>query len=158
MRPTAIKGRGIADRPDGRFAQRSVEAEPDDFSGPEPAPETNLIATTARGIISRNSSPDTPFDAAINPYQGCEHGCVYCYARPSHSYLDLSPGVDFETQIYFKENAADRLLATWQKASYVPEPITIGANTDPYQPADIIASLNGNWIPLLDILYLRMMW
>ncbi len=140
MRATPIKGRGIADRPDGRFAKRSVEAEPDEVrdvdEDPAPAPETNLIATTARGIISRNSSPDIPFDAAINPYQGCEHGCVYCYARPSHSYLDLSPGVDFETQIYFKENAAEKLLATWQKGSYVPEPITIGANTDPYQPAE----------------------
>ncbi|MEM9207853.1 MAG: PA0069 family radical SAM protein [Pseudomonadota bacterium] len=155
MRARSIKGRGIADRPDGRFARRTVDVElcndtaaieygamdktDCDGSGDsasERAPETELIAMTARGIISRNSSPDIPFDAGLNPYQGCEHGCVYCYARPSHSYLDLSPGVDFETKIYFKENAADRLLATWQKPSYVPEPISIGANTDPYQPAE----------------------
>ena len=83
-----------------------------------------------------NSSPDVPFDRSINPYQGCEHGCVYCYARPSHSYLDLSPGLDFETQIFYKPNAASRLLDEWEKASYECKPITIGANTDPYQPAE----------------------
>ena len=138
MRSEPVKGRGIGTRPDGRFASRRVDTtgsdRPDDAE--EIAPETRLIATTARGISSRNSSPDIPFDASINPYQGCEHGCAYCYARPSHSYLDLSPGVDFETQIYFKANAAERLLATWKKPGYVPEPITIGANTDPYQPAE----------------------
>ncbi len=90
----------------------------------------------AKSIVSRNSSPDIPFDRSINPYLGCEHGCVYCYARPSHSYLDLSPGLDFETQIYYKPNAADRLLDEWQKTGYQCEPITIGANTDPYQPAE----------------------
>ena len=87
-------------------------------------------------IISSNTSPDVPFDRSINPYQGCEHGCVYCYARPSHSYLDLSPGLDFETQIFYKPNAAARLLAEWQKPGYECKPITIGANTDPYQPAE----------------------
>ena len=89
-----------------------------------------------RSIISRNESPDVPFSRSINPYQGCEHGCIYCYARPSHAYLDLSPGLDFETQVYFKPDAAQRLLETWQKPGYVCEPITIGANTDPYQPAE----------------------
>jgi DNA repair photolyase len=87
-------------------------------------------------IISTNNSPDVPFDRSINPYQGCEHGCVYCYARPSHSYLDLSPGLDFETQIFYKPNAAARLLDEWQKPGYECKPITIGANTDPYQPAE----------------------
>lgn len=138
MRATPVKGRGIGTRPEGRFAGREIDttdADPTD-GNEEAAPETRLIATKARGIISRNSSPDIPFDASINPYQGCEHGCAYCYARPSHSYLDLSPGVDFETQIYFKTNAAERLVATWKKPGYVPEPITIGANTDPYQPAE----------------------
>lgn len=90
----------------------------------------------AKTIVSRNTSPDIPFDRSINPYLGCEHGCVYCYARPSHSYLDLSPGLDFETQIFYKPNAADRLLQEWQKPGYDVQPITIGANTDPYQPAE----------------------
>ena len=87
-------------------------------------------------IISHNQSPDVPFNRSINPYQGCEHGCIYCYARPSHSYLDLSPGLDFETRIFYKPNAAERLVAEWEKPGYVCEPITIGANTDPYQPAE----------------------
>jgi hypothetical protein len=87
-------------------------------------------------IISRNDSPDVPFDLSINPYQGCEHGCIYCYARPSHSYLDLSPGLDFETQIFYKPNGAARLLEEWEKPGYECKPITIGANTDPYQPAE----------------------
>jgi DNA repair photolyase len=87
-------------------------------------------------IISRNDSPDVPFDRSINPYMGCEHGCVYCYARPSHSYLDLSPGLDFETRIFYKPNAVERLLAEWSRPGYQCRPITIGANTDPYQPAE----------------------
>jgi DNA repair photolyase len=90
----------------------------------------------AASIISRNSSPDVPFDRSINPYLGCEHGCVYCYARPAHSYLDLSPGLDFETRIFYKPNAAELLLAAWEKPGYAVKPITIGANTDPYQPAE----------------------
>jgi DNA repair photolyase len=87
-------------------------------------------------IISSNDSPDVPFDRSINPYQGCEHGCVYCYARPTHSYLDLSPGLDFETQIFYKPNAVARLLEAWEKPGYDCKPITLGANTDPYQPAE----------------------
>jgi DNA repair photolyase len=87
-------------------------------------------------IISTNTSPDVPFDRSINPYQGCEHGCIYCYARPSHSYLDLSPGLDFETRIFYKPDAAVRLAEEWEKPGYVCKPITIGANTDPYQPAE----------------------
>ena len=90
----------------------------------------------SRRIIATNSSPDVPFDRSINPYQGCEHGCVYCYARPSHSYLDLSPGLDFETRIFYKPDAAARLAEEWQKPRYECKPITIGANTDPYQPAE----------------------
>jgi DNA repair photolyase len=90
----------------------------------------------ARRIISQNESPDVPFDRSINPYMGCEHGCVYCYARPSHSYLDLSPGLDFETKIFYKPNAVNALLSEWAKPGYLCKPITIGANTDPYQPAE----------------------
>jgi DNA repair photolyase len=90
----------------------------------------------ARNIISSNDSPDVPFNRSINPYVGCEHGCIYCYARPAHSYLDLSPGLDFETEIFFKPAAATKLRDAWEKPGYVCEPITIGANTDPYQPAE----------------------
>jgi DNA repair photolyase len=117
----------------GRFAATRVE--PAERPAAD-APQTNLRAMQASSIISRNSSPDIPFDRSINPYQGCEHGCVYCYARPSHSYLDLSPGLDFETQIFYKPNAAAALLAEWEKPSYECQPIAIGANTDPYQPAE----------------------
>jgi DNA repair photolyase len=91
---------------------------------------------SAASIISYNDSPDVPFDRSINPYLGCEHGCVYCYARPSHSYLDLSPGLDFETKIFYKPNAVAVLLKEWEMPSYECKPITIGANTDPYQPVE----------------------
>jgi len=133
----AHKGRGAVSDRDGRFVTRPVEFEPEEAAARAgQAPETVLRAMRAGRIISTNSSPDVPFDRSINPYQGCEHGCVYCYARPSHSYLDLSPGLDFETRIFYKPDAAIRLAEEWQKPGYVCEPITIGANTDPYQPAE----------------------
>ena len=133
----AHKGRGAVTRPAGRFDQRVIDLDDDiAHERAEMAPETVLQATVAGRIVSSNTSPDVPFDLSINPYQGCEHGCVYCYARPSHSYLDLSPGLDFETRIFYKANAAAQLLATWEKQSYQCSPITIGANTDPYQPAE----------------------
>ncbi len=152
--PTAIKGRGHAINPDGRFSQQTVSTEGIDeldrvaFGDPtgdhsdhdEPSaaqrPETTLTPMRTRRIVSSNSSPDIPFDRSINPYIGCEHGCAYCYARPSHSYLDLSPGLDFETKIFYKPDACERLLETWQKPGYEVRPISIGANTDPYQPAE----------------------
>jgi len=135
MPANAHKGRGAVSRLPGRFEQRLVERIPADTSG-DTAPETVLRAMPAGKIISHNKSPDIPFDSSINPYLGCEHGCVYCYARPSHSYLDLSPGLDFETQIFYKPNAVQSLLAEWEKPGYVCQPIAIGANTDPYQPAE----------------------
>jgi len=135
MPPPAHKGRGALSSPAGRFATRIVEPEAG-HDEPGLPPATILRAMQARNIISSNNSPDVPFDRSINPYQGCEHGCVYCYARPSHSYLDLSPGLDFETQIFYKPNAVEALLEQWSKPSYVCQPITIGANTDPYQPAE----------------------
>ena len=133
MQNKVHKGRGAVSRLPGRFATTTIEA---DEPPPERAPETTLRATRAGRIIARNQSPDIPFDQSINPYLGCEHGCVYCYARPSHSYLDLSPGLDFETQIFYKHNAVSQLLDTWSKPGYRCEPIAIGANTDPYQPAE----------------------
>ncbi len=137
MTSKAHKGRGAVSAPLGRFEQRPVELDPEAaHEKAEQAPETTLHAMQAGRVISTNNSPDVPFDQSVNPYQGCEHGCVYCYARPSHSYLDLSPGLDFETQIFYKPNAASQLLREWEKKSYECRPITIGANTDPYQPAE----------------------
>ena len=103
----------------------------------EPAQlETTLTAEKARVIISRNDSPDIGFDRSINPYRGCEHGCIYCYARPSHAYMGLSPGLDFETKLFFKPEAAQLLERELAKRSYQPARIQLGANTDPYQPIE----------------------
>jgi DNA repair photolyase len=131
------KGRGAVSDRDGRFTARPVEFDAGEaYERALSAPDTELRAMRSRRIISSNSSPDVPFDRSINPYQGCEHGCIYCYARPSHSYLDLSPGLDFETRIFYKPDAAARLAEEWEKPGYECKPITIGANTDPYQPAE----------------------
>jgi DNA repair photolyase len=131
------KGRGAVSDREGRFATRPVDYDPEEaHERARSAPGTELRAMRTGRIIATNSSPDVPFDRSINPYQGCEHGCIYCYARPSHSYLDLSPGLDFETRIFYKPDAAARLAEEWEKPGYECEPITIGANTDPYQPAE----------------------
>ena len=98
--------------------------------------QTTVTVERARSIISRNDSPDIPFDQSINPYRGCEHGCVFCYARPSHSYLELSPGLDFETKLFAKTNAAELLIQELAKPAYAVSPISLGANTDCYQPIE----------------------
>ena len=131
------KGRGAVSDRAGRFTTRPVELDAGEAHERSLSdPHTELRAMRSNRIIARNNSPDVPFDRSINPYQGCEHGCVYCYARPSHSYLDLSPGLDFETRIFYKPDAAVRLAEEWEKPGYECAPITIGANTDPYQPAE----------------------
>src|SRR2546421_1238126 len=133
-RHVTIKGRGAADNPPGRFEALARNREP----GAEirSAPETVVTLQRARSIIARNDSPDLPFTQSINPYQGCDHGCLYCYARPSHAYLGLSPGLDFETRIFAKENAAELLRAELSRPDYRCELIALGANTDPYQPVE----------------------
>ena len=98
--------------------------------------QTTVTVERARSIISKNDSPDIPFDQSINPYRGCEHGCIYCYARPSHAYLELSPGLDFETKLFAKTNAAELLRETLARPGYAPQPIALGANTDCYQPIE----------------------
>src|SRR6266478_5087078 len=98
--------------------------------------QTQVTIERARSIISHNDSPDVGFDSSINPYRGCEHGCIYCYARPSHSYLELSPGLDFETKLFAKTNAAELLRDALAKPGYAPSPIALGANTDCYQPIE----------------------
>jgi DNA repair photolyase len=127
------KGRGALSNSASRFQPHRVEWD-DGISGPTPV--TECRAVNARSIISRNNSPDIPFAQSINPYQGCEHGCVYCYARPTHAYLDLSPGVDFETRLTYKRNAAELLERELAKPGYQCSSITLGANTDPYQPVE----------------------
>ena len=110
------------------------EWDPDDI--PPPKLRTTLIPDATRRIIAWNDSPDLPFDRSVNPYRGCEHGCIYCYARPSHAYLGYSPGLDFETHLVFKPDAAARLRAELGKPGYACAPIALGSNTDPYQPVE----------------------
>ncbi len=134
-----FKGRGAADNPQGRFEREGREAFDDGWepeAGEARDPRTDVTLTQARSIISRNDSPDIPFTQSINPYQGCEHGCIYCYARPSHAYLGLSPGLDFETKLFAKANAAQLLCAEFSRPGYRCEVISLGANTDPYQPIE----------------------
>ena len=138
-RPSRIKGRGAASNREGRFEALAKTIEDDGWYREEeatPRPPTHVSIETARSIISRNTSPDIPFNQSINPYRGCEHGCNYCYARPSHAYLNLSPGLDFETRLFAKTNAAELLRIELAKTGYVCEPITLGANTDCYQPIE----------------------
>src|SRR5437762_9725251 len=134
MGPVSIKGRGAADNPQGRFETLARNREPE--ADVQSRPETVVTLHLARSIIARNDSPDLPFAQSINPYQGCEHGCIYCYARPSHAYLGLSPGLEFETRLFYKPNAAALLRDELRKKNYVCRPIALGSNTDPYQPAE----------------------
>jgi DNA repair photolyase len=120
----------------GDFGARAAGVAPPVADDELPPLRTTVSIQQARTIISRNASPDIPFTQSINPYQGCEHGCVYCYARPSHAYLDLSPGLDFETKLFAKPNAAALLRAELAKPGYVCDPIALGTNTDPYQPIE----------------------
>jgi len=135
----ARKGRGAVSNATGRFEpERRVLT--DDGWGSADAPvaplETVYARDSAKSIINRNDSPDVPFELSVNPYRGCEHGCIYCFARPSHAYLGLSPGLDFESRIFVKEDAPALLAAELAKPGYVPKAITLGANTDPYQPVE----------------------
>ncbi|HRQ64030.1 MAG TPA: radical SAM protein, partial [Xanthomonadaceae bacterium] len=114
MNDRRIKGRGAASNPEGRFETTRHEPFDDGWAreeGEAPRPATSVTEERARDILSRNDSPDIPFDLSLNAYRGCEHGCVYCYARPSHGYLNLSSGLDFETKLFAKTNAAERLRA-----------------------------------------------
>jgi DNA repair photolyase len=134
----AHKGRGAASNPEGRFETTRYQAEDDGWYREEDdrRPATTVAQELARGVVSRNDSPDVGFDQAINPYRGCEHGCIYCYARPSHGYLNLSAGLDFETKLFAKVNLAEILRDELAKKNYSCKPINIGSNTDPYQPIE----------------------
>lgn len=140
MKQKGIKGRGIVSNAGSRFLNRQTEAVDDgwyrDPQEGESRPATEINIDHSKTILTRNASPDIPFDVSINPYKGCEHGCAYCYARPTHAYLDLSPGLDFETRIYAKPDAASLLRQAFDRPAYRPEVIALGANTDPYQPVE----------------------
>ena len=139
IKPTIIKGRGALSNPAGRFEHRKSQFVDDGWGEdprPDTSPKTQLFADKTHNIIARNQSPDVPFDQSINPYKGCEHGCVYCFARPSHAYLDLSPGIDFETKIFYKTQVPARIVEALSRPGYVCSTIALGANTDPYQPVE----------------------
>jgi DNA repair photolyase len=133
------RGRGAVSNAGGRFESQVSEAFDDGWTAADegPAPlRTTVTAEKARVIITRNDSPDVSFDRSINPYRGCEHGCIYCYARPAHAYMGLSPGLDFESKLFFKPGAGALLERELRKSGYAPRSIHIGGNTDPYQPVE----------------------
>jgi len=134
----SFKGRGALSNIAGRFESTTLERADDGWyqEGMEQAPGETVLPDKAKSIISSNESPDVGFDLSINPYRGCSHGCVYCFARPTHSYMGLSPGLDFETKLFYKENAAQLLEAELAKRSYVCKTIALGINTDGYQPLE----------------------
>ena len=137
-----VRTRGAADNPPNRFEKSWHELDPEaddpDLSDPDsqPSPKTEFLDDATRSIIAKNNSPDIPFDASINPYRGCEHGCAYCYARPSHEYLGLSAGLDFETKILVKHDAPALLRKELSSRKWVPTPLSISGVTDPYQPIE----------------------
>lgn len=134
-----LRGRGAVTNPAGRFEGQRLEAADDGWGGLDELPrrpETTVVADRPRRAITRNQSPDVPFDQSINPYQGCEHGCIYCFARPTHAYWNLGPGLDFETRLFHKPGLADLLERELSSPHYVCKPINLGANTDPYQPVE----------------------
>ncbi|MGZ5922918.1 MAG: PA0069 family radical SAM protein, partial [Rhizomicrobium sp.] len=143
IRPELLRGRGARSNHVGRFEKQTrvlVDDGWDDGWRPEdnapPPLRTEVIHDATRSIIAHNKSPDLSFDQSINPYRGCEHGCIYCFARPTHAYLGLSPGADFESRLFAKPNAAELLAKELRAPGYVPRVIAMGTNTDPYQPLE----------------------
>ncbi|HZL00297.1 MAG TPA: PA0069 family radical SAM protein [Caulobacteraceae bacterium] len=137
--PTSARGRGAASNATGRFESLTHAGFDDGWTIDDDAPvplRTTVTAERARVIITRNDSPDVGFDRSINPYRGCEHGCIYCYARPAHAYIGLSPGLDFESRLFFKPDAARLLERELSRPTYRPGVIHVGGNTDPYQPQE----------------------
>jgi len=136
--PWRERGRGARSNESGRFEPERRVLFDDGWESLSEAPglATQVTVETARSIVTRNNSPDISFDRSINPYRGCEHGCSYCYARPSHATIGLSPGLDFETKLFAKTNAADLLRKELSAPGYEPRTIALGANTDPYQPIE----------------------
>src|SRR6201996_9179261 len=143
VRPEVLRGRGAVSNAVGRFERHTRvlldDGWDDGWRGEDDAPpplRTEVIQDSTRSIIAHNKSPDLSFDQSINPYRGCEHGCIYCFARPSHAYLGMSPGIDFETRLFAKPNAAELLARELSAPGYVPKVIAMGTNTDPSQPIE----------------------
>lgn len=149
----ARKGRGAVSNITGRYESHASESFDDgwDKEAEElPSLKTTVLPEKAKSIISRNQSPDISFSQSINPYRGCEHGCIYCYARPAHAYVNLSPGLDFETKLFYKENAAGLLEQELRKPGYQCSMISLGANTDPYQPIERQYKVTRSILEVLD--------
>jgi DNA repair photolyase len=132
------KGRGAASNPAGRFESLSLESDDDGWfkEASTPSPQETVLPDHARHLITSNDSPDVGFERSINPYRGCAHGCVYCFARPTHSHLGLSPGLDFETKLFYKDEAVPLLTAELSRPGYVCKPLALGINTDGWQPLE----------------------
>lgn len=146
------RGRGAVSNQTGRFERETREALDDGWGGIEedaPPLRTTLTRETPRTIITFNKSPDIHFDRSINPYRGCEHGCVYCFARPTHAYHGLSAGLDFESKLFFKPDGPDLLLKELSRPGYVPRPIALGVNTDAYQPVEREQKLTRKFLQIL---------
>ena len=154
--PGPRKGRGALDNPANRYESRRADPFDDGWGtlaeamAALPPLATTLTRDASRRVLSFNDSPDLGFDRAINPYRGCEHGCIYCYARPSHAWLGLSPGLDFETRLVFKPEVATLLERELRKPGYVPRPIALGSNTDPYQPVERALQLTRQVLEVLE--------
>jgi DNA repair photolyase len=155
--PSLVRhGRGATTNPIARFEHHHGETFDDGWGTLEeaftelPPLPTTLIRDSSRSVISWNTSPDLGFDRAINPYRGCEHGCIYCYARPSHAYLGYSPGLDFETKLVFKPDVAEQLERELRKPGYVARPLALGSNTDPYQPIERTLKLTRSVLEVLE--------
>jgi DNA repair photolyase len=149
----ALRGRGAKSNHTGRFESLQREDFDDGWTERDDEPariDNSLTPLKVRRIISRNDSPDIGFDQSINPYVGCSHGCIYCYARPTHAYMGLSPGLDFESKLFFKPDAAKALERELRKPGYKPSLIHIGGNTDPYQPSERRMQITRGVIGVLD--------
>ncbi|MGB9670995.1 MAG: hypothetical protein ACPLXR_07590 [Halothiobacillaceae bacterium] len=155
IHPKPPRGRGAVSNPDNRYSAYSSTLEDDgwgllDALSEEPGPATTLGIDTARSVISFNQSPDVGFDRSVNPYRGCEHGCVYCFARPTHAWLGLSPGLDFETRLFHKPDAPTLLRKELSKPGYRCQPLALGINTDGWQPVERRTGLTRRLLEVLD--------
>lgn len=151
--PAGRRGRGSVSNGAGRYEAHDRVGWDDGWGTLDEAPpplRTSLQKDSSRSVITRNQSPDIGFDRSINPYRGCEHGCVYCFARPTHAWLGLSPGLDFESRIFIKPDAPDLLAKELRRKSYSCQPIALGTNTDPYQPAEAKLKITRSILKVLD--------
>ncbi|MFO1189434.1 MAG: PA0069 family radical SAM protein [Alphaproteobacteria bacterium] len=152
--PGPVKGRGAGSNASGRFERLIYESfddgwAPDPAAPDEPRPKTLIHRDQSRSVLTFNTSPDIGFDRSVNPYRGCEHGCIYCFARPTHAYLGLSPGLDFETRIFAKPDAPALLADALAAPGYRCQPIALGTNTDPYQPIERTLAITRGIITVL---------